>query len=378
MNRSNSSNSQLSLTPLGAGDLIDRSVRFYRKNFWTFILIASPPIVVGGIFLIGWMILARNIFAVNVANPIESTLYRIFIYLGSLVIWFIQLIAVFAVMGGASRNFVRHIIFGEAITFRETYKNVKSRIFGLIGVSTLLIFLLGIFGIIVFYFGLIVALFSIAFATWIFQFAEILVFLVSIALGSAIIFASLWLFFLVVSRFVYVPQVMLVEGQGAFSAIGRSSSLAGKNVKRVAALFIFTLVATYSALALFYMPLGWYAWFSGINLGDLITADTTPAWYEISTRVIMEISLILLTPVLMIGLCLLYVDERVHSEGYDVELMAANRLGDIPTVPQTYVNPLQPALSKQTSPQANQQYNQIPKQADLKAQKSSNSVLGLD
>lgn len=358
--------------------MIDRSVRFYRKNFWTFILIASPPIVVGGIFLIGWMILARNIFAVNVANPIESTLYRIFIYFGSLVIWFIQLIAVFAVMGGASRNFVRHIIFGEAITFRETYKNVKSRIFGLIGVSTLLIFLLGIFGIIVFYFGLIVALFGIAFAKWIFQFAEILVFLVSIALGSAVVFAGLWLFFLVVSRFVYVPQVMLVEGQGAFSAIGRSSSLAGKNVKRVAALFIFTLVATYSALALFYMPLGWYAWFSGMNLGDLITADTTPAWYEISTRVIMEISLILLTPVLMIGLCLLYVDERVHTEGYDVELMAANRLGDIPTVPQTYVNPLHPALSKQTSPQANQQYHQIPKQADLKAQKPSNSVLGLD
>jgi hypothetical protein len=46
----------------------------------------------------------------------------------------------------------------------------------------------------------------------------------------------------------------------------------------------------------------------------------------------------------MIGLCLLYVDERVRREGYDIELMAAARLGDIPSVPSQYVNPLQPAL----------------------------------
>lgn len=47
----------------------------------------------------------------------------------------------------------------------------------------------------------------------------------------------------------------------------------------------------------------------------------------------------------MIGLCLLYVDERVRHEGYDLELMAAARLGDIPSVPTSYVNPLQPALA---------------------------------
>src|SRR5882757_214784 len=54
---------------------------------------------------------------------------------------------------------------------------------------------------------------------------------------------------------------------------------------------------------------------------------------------------ILLSPVWMIGLCLLYVDERVRTEGYDIELMAARRLGDIPSVPEAYINPLNPALS---------------------------------
>ena len=75
-------------------------------------------------------------------------------------------------------------------------------------------------------------------------------------------------------------------------------------------------------------------------------ADIIPAWYEIAYNLIWQISFILLTPVWMVGLCLLYVDERVRSEGYDIELMAAARLGEIPSVPSSFVNPLQPALAE--------------------------------
>jgi hypothetical protein len=109
------------------------------------------------------------------------------------------------------------------------------------------------------------------------------------------------------------------------------------------ALFVFTTVATYSALALLYIPLGWYAWANGV---EILTFQNTvvPAWYEIANSLIGQISFILLSPVWTIGLCLLYVDERVRSEGYDIELMAASRLGEIPAVPQSYINPLQPAL----------------------------------
>lgn len=39
---SNLTEKSMALVPLGAGDLIDRAVRFYHKNFWTFIWIASP------------------------------------------------------------------------------------------------------------------------------------------------------------------------------------------------------------------------------------------------------------------------------------------------------------------------------------------------
>lgn len=346
-----STNSQLSLKPLGAGDLIDRATRFYRNNFWTFLLIAAPPIILGTLFLVGWMFIARSLFNVGASRPDETFVYQFFVGLGGYVIWLVQLVAVLVVMGGAARNFVRHLLFGEAITFRETYRNVRNRLGGLITVSAILTVVMAIIGVILLYVWLTVVFIAVALIAVIGEIIPALAFILSLIAGIAATLGILWVFFLVVSRFVYVPQVMLVEGQSALAAIGRSASLAGKNVIRVGALFLFTVVVIYVALMLLYLPLGFYAWTEGVNLVSFDYLDTVPAWYEISYRVISQASLILIIPVLMIGLCLLYVDERVRSEGYDIELMAAKRLGEIPDVPDEFINPLQPALSKQTRPE---------------------------
>lgn len=358
----------LSLVPLGAGDLIDRAVRFYRKNFWTFVAIAAPPVVVGTLISVGWTIAGREIFSIG-SNKFsaENTFYYLFLWFGSVVIWLTETIATLVVMGGASRNFVRHLLFGEPITFRETYKNSWKRLAGLIAASSIITVLLGVIGIVIFYLGVIIGFVAIGLVAYAFSFLPIVAFIISVAVGLAVVVGTLWLFFLVASRFAYVPQVMLVEGQGVFAAIGRSASLAGGNVRRLTALFVFTSVAAYSALALFYVPLAWYASANGVELFTF-DADLIPAWYEIAYNLIWQVSFILLSPVWTVGLCLLYVDERVRREGYDIELMAARRLGEIPAVPTTYINPLQPALasSTQVTPPANRR------------EKSSITTLGLE
>ncbi len=335
----------LSLAPLGAGDLIDRAVRFYRKYFWTFVLIAAPPVIVGSVISVAWSLAGREIFSLSADEySVEYTFYFLFIWLGTLIIWLVETIATLVVMGGASRNFVRHLLFGEPITFRETYKNVWSRLGGLIIASSIITIVLGTAGMAVLYFGMMIAVLVVAMIITVMMNVPILAFIFSLIVGLGIVFATLWLFFLIASRVAYVPQIMLVEGLGVFSAIGRSAGLAGGNVLRLAALFVFTTVAAYSALALLYVPLTWYASANGVELMSF-GAEIVPAWYEVASKLIWQVSLILMTPVWMIGLCLLYVDERVRTEGYDLELMAAARLGEIPSVPHTYSNPLQPALA---------------------------------
>lgn len=344
MNVTDQTNS-LSLSPLGPGDLIDRAVRLYRGNFLTFVMIASPPIVVGLLISVGWTFLMRSLFTLSSSSDgLDYAFYYLFVWLGSLVIWFIQGVAMLSVMGGASRNFVRHLLFSEPVTFRHTYGNTWRRLGGLLVASSILTLALGTIGLVVFYIGMIVGMIVIGLALIALQMIPALAALVSVLLGIAVGLSTLWLFFLIASRFAYVPQVMLVEGQGVFASIARSASLASGNVMRLAALFVFSVVATYAALALFYVPLALYAWSQGVEVFSF-QSDLQPAWYEIVSQIIWQASLIILTPVWMVGLCLLYVDERVRHEGYDIELMAARRLGEIPAVPHTYINPLQPALA---------------------------------
>lgn len=343
------SDSNLAINPLGPGDLIDRAVRFYRSNFWTFVLMAAPPIIVGTLFSVGWTILSREVFYTSSKNPGDAAVFSAFAtWFGNTMIWFVECVATLVVMGGASRNFVRHILFHEPITVKETYSNVRKRLFGLIGATILIVGLLTIIGGMILYFGLAITTIAALLTFAVFSFASVLGFIAATAVGIACAGGTLWLFFLLASRFAYVPQIMLVEGQGVFEAIGRSTSLASGNVKRFGALFVFSIVATYSALFLFYVPLGWVAYISGVDWGALFTEpDSVPSWFVISYQLVSQFSLILLMPVWMIGLCLLYIDERVRHEGYDIELMAARNLGEIPPLPKNYMNPLQPALSPQ-------------------------------
>jgi hypothetical protein len=332
---------------LAAGDLVDRAVRFYRKFFWTFVLIAAPPILVGTVISVLWTVLGRQVFYVSADSlSFENTVYFLFLWLGTIVIWLVETIATLVIMGGASRNFIRHLLFGEAITFRETYTNAGKRFFSLLSAAVLITFLVGTIGVVVFYFGVFLAAVVVLGIAYIFSSLPSLVVALSIIAGVAVAISAIWLFFLAASRLAYVPQVIMVEGLGVFSAIGRSATLARGNMRSLVVLFAFTTVATYSALAILYVPLAWYASANGVELLPFV-AGITPAWYEVASNLIWQISLIVLSPVWMVGLCLLYVNSRVRNEGYDIELMAAARLGDIPEVPTTYLNPLQPALSSQ-------------------------------
>jgi hypothetical protein len=92
------------------------------------------------------------------------------------------------------------------------------------------------------------------------------------------------------------------------------------------------------------IPLGWFAYLNGV---DPLTFDATrlPAWYVVSRSVVWQLGAILLAPVYMLGLSLLYVDQRVRREGYDIELMTAQRFGEMPVLPEGINAPVAPALA---------------------------------
>jgi hypothetical protein len=332
--------SQLPLAPLGAGDLIDRAVRLYRRHLFTLIRIAAPPVIVTAAGSILWTIGFRQIFN----TPSNSGLFLyLFLLLSGLGLMGGGYLFNLIVMGGASRNLVAHLLRNEPVSARATYSAVRSRFWGLL-LAALIVACWILLSTAVAFFGwyMVVAVLSLGAILlanvapiWFSAVVGIISFLAATAL-------ALWLFFLVVGRVVYVPQIMLVEGRGVLDAFARSFSLARGNVRRLMAMTLFTTFATYSALMILVIPLGWYGYLSGVDPSPWNSAQW-PAWYAVAYSVLGPLSSILLTPVWMLGLSLLYVDERVRHEGYDIELMAARQLSEMPDVDVS--SPFGPALS---------------------------------
>jgi len=339
----NSSSSDLALAPLGAGDLIDRAVRLYRRHFLTLIRIAAPPVLVSAVGSTITTITFREFTATS--SEMRLALFVLLWLAGVMIIGCGSLFSII-VMGGATRNLVAHLLWNEPVSMRTTYGAVKSRLWGLLGGSFLMASWLG-FAISVAFMAWFIVFDVVALASFVFiKLSTWLAGITGVLGGIVATVLALTLFFFLAGRVAYVPQAMLVEGRTVLSAVGRSFSLASGNVKRLMAMALFTLFATYSALALLIIPLGWYGWLNGVDISPF---SAWPAWYAIGYQVILQCSHIMLAPIWMLGLSLLYVDERVRHEGYDIELMAAQNLPEMPEIPGV-MSPFAPALVTKKSP----------------------------
>ncbi len=324
---SSSVTTQLPLAPLGAGDLIDRAVRLYRRHLFVLIRTAAPPVI---IVAAGWVLFSVSIRQVFHTFDTGDLLWNILLLLVALFLMLAGYLFMLVVMGGATRTLVAHLLRNDPVTARATYNAVRARFWGLLVASMLMLFWISISFFVCSYAAQIVislivfgAFFlALVVPAW-------LAIIVGVIAGLVVAAAATTVFFIAVARVVYVPQVMLVEGKGVLEAVGRSFSLARGNVRRLMAMTLFTTFGIMSAMLLLFVIIGFVGAASGINMRD---STEWPAWYAILYSILGPLSTILLTPVWMLSLSLLYVDERVRHEGYDIELMASQQLGEVPDV----------------------------------------------
>jgi hypothetical protein len=332
-------NSDLALAPLGAGDLIDRAVRLYRRYFLILISIAAPPVLVSALGSTITTIAWRELTATS--SDLNMALYVIILLAGIAITICGSLFSII-VMGGATRNLVAHLLWNEPVSARATYRAIKSRFGGLLGASVLVGIWLAfatILGFMAFTMVFAVLAAALAFGSMVTGWLTGIFWVVGLVVAVVV---GLILFFFLAGRVAYVPQAMLVEGKTVFAAVGRSFSLASGNVRRLMAMTLFTAFGTYSALAVLILPLLWYGRLNGVNI-SFLGGNNWPTWYSICYQVILQCSHMVLAPIWMLGFSLLYVDERVRHEGYDIELMAARQLPEMPVLPGV-VSPFAPAL----------------------------------
>jgi hypothetical protein len=312
---------QFTLAPLSAGDIIDRAIRLYRRHFMVFLRIVLAPSLIA---FAGGVCAALGMRNLSFEHGDQRMLLSLGLFCIGGLLWMAGKALFLMLLGGAARSLVWHFFNGAPLKARDAYQAVRERCWSLLGAALLVGVLL--LGVLMFAYTAVsfVLAFYFIFAIWLLSgLPQWLQFLSHALFGTVIVAAGVVLMLLTYARVVYVPQAMMVEGKGVFHAIGRSFQLAGREIRRIAALLLFQLCVAMSLYWLLMIPLGWYGYWHGVDVSPFSTS--TPLWYNIAQQTLAQIGEILIAPIVLLGFTLLYLDTRVRREGFDVELLA-NRI----------------------------------------------------
>jgi hypothetical protein len=307
------------LEPMSTGDVIDRAVRLYRRNFVPVVSIVAVPTLIGYVvslmFWYGYTSLLTSATGSR-ALPVSALWMLLAGGLGYPVWGFATLLTVC----GLSRLVGDHVMLGERITFRGCAAAIRRRL----GAITLMAFLLMalilaayiVLSIVVFILILVVGLLVGVIAAanlpqWIATTALVITVIVAVALG-------LFLICSVVARVAFLPQSVMIEGESAGNALGRAIRLGKGNWYRVGAIMLFTYFVSLSLQAALMMPVVLGLYFYGALTAEFFVS---PAWSVLYTS-FRDVSNLLSFPISIVSFTLLYFDSRVRKEAYDVDLLA--------------------------------------------------------
>src|SRR5215470_15736978 len=112
---SSSVTTQLPLAPLGAGDLIDRALRLYRRHLFVLIRTAAPPVL---IVAAGWMLLSISFRQIFIVSETRDLAWNAFFVFAASITMTAGYLFVLVVMGGATRTLVAHLLRNDSVTAR--------------------------------------------------------------------------------------------------------------------------------------------------------------------------------------------------------------------------------------------------------------------
>src|SRR5215472_9946085 len=130
------------LEPISTGDIIDRSVRLYRKNFGMLVLIVAVPSILA---YTGTLMSAYGYLTTVMGAGGPASILNIFLMLiGYFILYVIWPFLYLMMFGGLVRAVADHIMLGNPITLRGTVNLVKGRVGQLILAGLLMLVLSGV------------------------------------------------------------------------------------------------------------------------------------------------------------------------------------------------------------------------------------------
>ncbi len=313
------------LRPMTISDILDAVFRLYRDNFLTFIgvvaLLQVPMLILqisvtfalGNQVLVDMMQLTRELpfFDPEVDPLSELPLGSLMLYVViSMVIGLIQAIVIQQLINGALANAIARRYLNQPVSILEAYSFGIERIAALI-IAGIIITLIGglIIGVL---FGCTIGFLIVVASAGqdSVALAALTIFATIITILIAILIAAILLL-----RFLFTTQAIVLEGRGPIDAMGRSWRMMRGSFWRVLGI-----------VALVYILVQIITIVPSVALGGVIGAifnrpEDFAIQQSLSTLVGYLIQIVAL-PLQLSAFTLLYYDLRVRKEGYDMQMMA--------------------------------------------------------
>lgn len=252
------------LRPLTVGELLDRTFFLYRRHFLMFVGIAGLPNLLLLAFQLAQVVLSPM--------TIGGTLTTLLWLLATILIYFITI----AVSQGATIIAVSHLQLEREASASAAFAAIRPRI----GELSLLIFGMGL--------------------------RILLGFLLLIVPG--IYLAIIWS--------LAIPAAVL-EGRDLPGALARSAELTRGHRGRIFVVYSLLLVLVYTVTLLLQVPT-----MAAVTIwAGALSGAEMPAWAEVAIVLTNFATTSLVSPIMTIALSLVYYDERVRKEAFDLHYM---------------------------------------------------------
>jgi hypothetical protein len=286
------------LRPMSTAQVLDRTFFLYRRNFWLFAGIGMVPpafVLVAQLF-----ILAAPKGGNNLAGSVAGIAA---ISMGAIVGVIVYLIG-YALATGASVYAVSNAHLGKTSTISQSYWSVSNRVGAIIGTSICT--------------GLVVGLVVVA--------AIAATALLSVALAKAmggvstVIMIPVWgveIFLLIkfALRYSLAVPACVLEKLGPVESLKRSFALARGSEGRIFLIFLLFAVIIFVLSLVFSLPI-----LVGIGVAAA-KGSQPPIQYQIAQLFARFMASTLSGPISIIALSLIYYDQRVRKEAFDLQLM---------------------------------------------------------
>lgn len=250
------------LRPLSTGELLDRTFSLYRSHFGLFIgIFALPHLIVFAFQCVG-------VALQNPANPMANVFLTLMWSLAALVLTVI----VAAASQAATVVAVSDVHLGRSASVVESFSRVKGHIPGVIGVSMLV--------------GLGVGTGLIA------------------LIVPGVLLALMWS--------LAVP-VKVLEDKSATDAMSRSADLTKGDRGRIFVVWLLFIVLSIGISMLIQLPIRYVA--------GVTSRTALHRGWQVASLTATFISQCLVGPLATIAFSLVYYDERVRKEAFDLQLM---------------------------------------------------------